>query len=342
MLVLILSLGLGCNRKRPPPPPPPPGVPFDVLLSAANDLEVMRLRFEPGYREQGPSTVWLWHTQDDFVHPHRPHGLSVDGDRVLVSLYDYNTDAFNLALDLETGEVVQTITTASAAPSGGLPERESERSTHNIIRAPGGGYILSDTHNHRVSGLNAEGVFQWELSQSTIWRAGYVQSRFANPNDVELVEVDGEPRLMVSTRGDQFNHILWFRPGQTVRPEDPPWELDFIFPERDTPTQMRQNHNPVVLEDGSGFVVANSYFDRIDAYDWEGTLIWRFPAADCEDTDSLNWPRGFAWTPSGTLLIADSSGDRLIEVDLEARCLDEGLLWSMDGVSATYDVLVLP
>ena len=315
---------------------------FDVLLSAADDLKVHRLHFGPDYREEGPTTLWTWQTTDDFSHPHRPHGLSVSGDRVLVSLFDYETDAFNLALDLESGTLRETITTADGTPWGGLPEREGERSTHNIIADPAGGYIISDTHNHRISGLDESGVLKWELSQSTLWDKGYAQSSFANPNDVELVEIDGEPRLLVSCRGDKFNHVLWFKGREPLRPEDPPWELEGIFPEVDTPGVLRQNHNPRLLEDGTGFIVANSYHDRIEAFTWEGEPIWRFPNADCQDSDSLSWPRGFDWTPSGTLLIADSRGNRLVEVDPTQDCLDEGLIWSMEGHNATYDVVVLP
>jgi len=315
---------------------------FEVLLSAADDLQVHRLRFGKNYREEGLTKVWTWDVQDDFTHPHRPHGLSVSGDTVLVSLFDYEFDAFNLALDLETGTLLHTITTAEGSPWGGLPEREGERSTHNIIADPAGGYIISDTHNHRVSGLDENGILKWELSQSTIWEKGYVQTGFSNPNDVELFELNGEARLLVSCRGDVFNHVMWFKASTPLRPEDPPWELEGIFPETNNFSLIRQNHNPSILEDGTGFMVANSYYNRIEAFTWEGELIWQFPKADCQDSHSLDWPRGFDWTPNGTLLIADSSANRLLEVDPNQDCLDDAILWSLDDVHATYDVVVLP
>jgi hypothetical protein len=339
--LLISGLNLACTPGLPVPLAPDDGA-YDVLLSSADDLQVQRLRLGSDFREQGPTTVWSWKTPDDFDTLHRPHGLSVDGDRVLVSLFEYETDAFNVALDLETGRLQQAITTADGSPWGGLPEREGERSTHNIIADPSGGYIASDTHNHRILGLDQGGLLKWEISQSTLWEAGYAQSNFANPNDVELVLIDGETRLLVSCRGNEFNHLLWFKPAEPLRSEDPPWALEGLFPAANTPELLQENHNPQVLEDGTGVVVANSFHNRIEAFDWTGESLWRFPKEDCRDDTPLDWPRGFDWTPSGTLLIADSSGDRLLEVDLTQDCVDEGTLWSLEGVHSTYDVVVLP
>jgi hypothetical protein len=317
---------------------------FEMLVSSAGNYSVQRLRFVEGeYKESGPEVIWTWEVDAGFETPHRPHGLSIDGDRVLVSLFEWETDAYNVALDLETGALLNNITTATGADWGGTPERDGERSTHNIIADPSGdGYILSDTHNHRILGIDESGLFRWEISQSTIWEAGYVQSYFANPNDVELVEIDGEPRLQVSCRGDSFNQVLWFKPAEALRPGDPPWELERIYPPSNLPDLMLQNHNPLQLEDGSGFVVANSFYNRVDSVNWDDEVVWSFPGLDCDDTESFKWPRGFLWTPWETLLVGDTRNGRLVEVDPKQGCLDEGLIWSIDGFAEVYDLLVIP
>jgi hypothetical protein len=59
---------------------------------------------------------------------------------------------------------------------------------------------------------------------------------------------------------------------------------------------------------------------------------------------ALNWPRDVAFTPEGTMLVADSHNHRLVEFDLsEDDCLSEAdVLWERDGLEETYNLVVLP
>ena len=312
-------------------------VAFDMLFSLADDQKVGRLHFAEG--SQGPpEIVWEWSLRGDFPNRnHKPHGMSVVGDKVVVTSFDYFTDAFVVTLDLATGELLETILPSENEPWAGEPGLTVLRAAHNMTPV-GDGWALSDTHNHRVLGLDAQMEFAWEISQDTV-DDPYMSKWFSGPNDVETFDRVGETHLLVSARGDYFNHLLVFAPAEALRPLDPPWELTWRWPQEDDRALLFQNHNPHLVEDG--LMVADSEHDRILIVNWEGEIAWEFPGADCPE-GALDWPRDAMVAPDGALFISDTLGDQILAVKPGAECIDEDtVLWRWNGVHGPYQLELL-
>ncbi len=309
---------------------------FDLLVSVADEQRVLRLHFADGFN-QPPTTVWTWSLREDFPErDHKPHGLTVDGDTLLVTCFDYFTDAFVLRLDLLTGAVVNSPKGSGNLTWAGDPGREVLRAAHNTIRVDDQ-LLISDTHNHRVLALDSEGAFAWELNQETVGPDPYLRRWWSGINDVELV--DGQ--LVVSARGDFFNHVLLFEPAQPLRPTDPPWRPVFRWPQVADDSKLLEAHNPRLIP--GGFTVADSGNDRILALTWTGEEIWTLPGRGCPSNDlDLDWPRD-GLMMGEVLLIADSLGDKVVAMDTAAGpCLNaDTVLWTMDA-NGPYNLLVLP
>jgi hypothetical protein len=195
-------------------------------------------------------------------------------------------------------------------------------------------------------GVSRDWEPSWEISTETLTDP-YMRRFFSNPNDVELVQRDGVEHLMVSARGDNFNHVMLFAPATPERPGDPPWTLVFRYPEENNHALLHENHNPTALADGSGFHVSDSANNRFLFITWEGEVTRQIPGPDCPAPTgraALDWPRDAAFTPEGTMLVADSRNDRLVEFDLsEDDCLTEDdVLWVRDGLEETYNLVLLP
>ena len=310
---------------------------FDLLYSLPDDQKVGRVRFPAGIMSE-PEIIWEWLLSSEFPDRiHKPHGLAVVGDEVVVTSFDYYTDSFISTLDLETGAYLETNLASAGLDWAGEPRLNKTRAAHNAVPV-GEGWVVSDSHNHRLLGLNAQFEFAWEISQDTL-DDPYLSRYFSGPNDVETLDMDGVTHLLVSARGDEFNHLLLFAPAEPLRPWDAPWEITWRWPQQDDHSLLYQNHNPHPID--GGLMVADSMHNRLLKVSWEGEILWEFPGPDCPE-GSLNWPRDAVYTPDGSLLISDSRGERIIAVRADAECIDEdSLLWSWDDLGGPYQLEIL-
>lgn len=317
---------------------------FDLIYTAAEDQIVRRVRLPEGFELQDPANlevVWDWHVRSAWPElSHKPHGLDLDGDRLIVAMLDYFSDAGVVELDVHTGALIHTLRAPQGTVWGGEPTPNNLRFTHNTVR-DGDTYISSDTHNQRVLATDADWNMLWEINRETSPDA-LLRSRFSQPNDVERVQIQGEERLLVSTRGDFCNFVLLYAPDEPLRPHDPPWRLVFRYPPEADAMALLENHNPRPMEDGSGFTVADSGHDRILGVSWEGELLWSLPDSSCESS-ILDWPRDAVYTPKGTLLVGDTLHDRIVELDPNIPCPTESdILWQWSGINEPYQLMILP
>ncbi len=315
-----------------------PEDPAEILISVADGQQVLRLRFSDGLAS-APETVWAWDLREDFPgRDHRPHGLYVEGSTILVTCFDYFTDSFVVRLDRETGELVEVPRPSSGIAWAGDPSRDSLRSAHNTIVSEDG-FLVSDTHNHRILAVNEDWEMDWELTQESIGSDPYLRQWWSNVNDVEQIELDGAPRLLASARGESFNHVLLFSPTERLRPRDPTWVPLWRWPEVNNPDTLLEPHNPRPIP--GGFTIADSGNDRIRAFSWTGKALWSFPESACPESEfAIDWPRDALLISDQILLISDSRGDKLLAVDLSAGvCLDDStVLWTLPDLGGPYQV----
>lgn len=321
---------------------------YDLLIGVTDLQQVLRLRLGPEAREADPESVIVWTFDQSTIwgdNGLKTHGLNLVDQTLYVGALDYFTEGAAYTLDVRTGALVEDLYAPTGVTYGGEPGRTNTRATHNII--PWGDQLISsDTHNNRVLGVTRDWEPAWEISTETLTDA-YMRSTFSNPNDVELIERDGVEHLMVSARGDNFNHVMLFEPAVPERVGDPPWSLVFRYPDRYDPDLLHENHNPTALADGSGFYVSDSANNRFLFITWEGEVTRQIPAEGCPAPTgraALDWPRDLAFTPEGTMLVADSRNDRVVEFDLsDDDCLTEDdVLWARTGLAETYNLVVLP
>ena len=321
---------------------------YDLLVSVTNLQQVSRLRLGPGARDADPDSVVVWTFNQTEIwgeNAIKTHGLNLVDQTIYVGALDYFTDGVAYTLDVKTGALVEELYAPKNLKYGGEPTRTNTRATHNII--PWGDELISsDTHNNRVLSVSRAWEPRWEISAETSTDPT-LRGLFCNPNDVELILRDGVEHLLVSARGDNFNHVMLFEPAVPERAGDPPWSLVFRYPDRNNTTLLHQNHNPTALADGSGFYVSDSGNNRILFITWDGEVTRQIPGLDCpapKGRAALDWPRDAAFTPEGTLLVADSHNDRVVEFDLsEDDCLTEDdVLWVRSGLEETYNLVLLP
>jgi hypothetical protein len=306
------------------------------------------LRLGPDARAADPDSVVVWTFSQSSLWPDSPlktHGLNLVDQTIYVGAFDYFTEGGAYTLDVASGALLSEIYGPKGVQYGGEPTLVNTRSTHNVIPW-GDGLISSDTHNHRVLGVTKDWERSWEISTETE-RDLYMRRRFNGPNDVELIQHKGVEHLMVSARGDNFNHVMLFEPATPERAGDPPWSLVFRYPELYDAALLHENHNPTALADGSGFYVSDSANNRVLFVNWEGEVTRQIPGVDCPTPKGkavLDWPRDAAFTPEGTLLISDSRNARIVEFDVrEDDCVTEDdVLWERTELEQTYNLVVLP
>lgn len=321
---------------------------YDLLVSVTDQQQVLRLRLGPDARAADPDSVVVWTFEQDSLWSGsslKTHGLNLVDKTLYVGTFDYFTEGGAFTLDVTNGALLAELYSPKGVQYGGEPGLVNTRSTHNVI--PWGDELISsDTHNHRVLGVSKDWERRWEISTETLDDT-YMRRRFNGPNDVELIDYKGVEHLMVSARGDNFNHVMLFEPATPAREGDPPWSLVFRYPDLDDAALLHENHNPTALPDGSGFYVSDSANNRVLFVSWEGEVTRQIPGADCpapKGRAALDWPRDAAFTPEGTLLISDSRNARIVEFDVsEDDCLTEDdVLWERTDMDQTYNLVLLP
>lgn len=142
-------------------------------------------------------------------------------------------------------------------------------------------------------------------------------------NDVEYIELDGQPTVMVSVRN--HDQVVFIDMESGLREE---WTLGS---DGDHETLYEQ-HNPDFIPEergGPAVLVADSENGRAIEYQrvnrsWEQSWEWQDPR--------LTWVRDADRLPNGHTLMADSNGDRTLEIDERSE-----IVWSAD-IGFPYEV----
>jgi hypothetical protein len=188
------------------------------------------------------------------------------------------------------------------------PGKHSTR-WHDVDRIDEERLLVADIAQDRAFVVNTttEGI-TWSWDAQTDFETssgGPYPEDWTHINDVEYVELDGRPTVMVSVR----NHDqVVFVDTETGLREN--WTLGSDG-DHDT---LYEQHNPDFIPSergGPAVLVADSENGRVVEYQrrngsWEQSWLWR--------DQRLTWPRDADRLPNGHTLITDSNGDRVLEV----------------------------
>jgi len=135
-------------------------------------------------------------------------------------------------------------------------------------------------------------------------------------NDVEYVELDGRPTVMVSVRN--HDQVVFVDMETGLREE---WTLGSDG-DHDT---LYEQHNPDFIPESAGgpaVLVADSENGRAVEYQREnGSWVQSWEWQD----QRMTWVRDADRLPNGHTLLADSNGDRVLEIDANGT-----VVWSID------------
>lgn len=194
---------------------------------------------------------------------------------------------------------------------------------HDIDRINSSHILVADISRDNVFIVNtSSGVITWQWEAQNdfpIAGGGRYPYDWTHVNDVELLD-DG--RIMVSLRNqDQvvfINRTSGLVEGWTLGSDD---EYGTLY----------EQHNPDYIPPemgGPAVVVADSQNNRIVEYQrvdgrWVQSWVWK--------DGQLAWPRDADRLPNGNTLIADTAGDRVLEINRRGN-----IAWQLD-VRALYD-----
>jgi len=196
----------------------------------------------------------------------------------------------------------------------------SETRWHDVDRIGEDRLLVADIYRDRAFVVNTTtGATTWEWTARTDFNTssgGPYPEDWTHINDVEYVELDGEPTVMVSVRN--HDQVVFVDMETGLRDN---WTLGS---DGDYDTLYEQ-HNPDFIpaeNGGPAVIVADSENGRAVEYQrrngsWEQTWEWR--------DARMTWPRDADRLPNGHTLMADSNGDRVLEVDENGT-----VVWSID------------
>jgi len=205
-------------------------------------------------------------------------------------------------LNLTTGETTQLFSR--------ITPNVSETRWHDVDRIDENRLLVADIAQDRAFVVNTttgETVWEWnaetDFNRST---SGGPPGDWTHINDVEYVHIDGEPTVMVSVRN--HDQVVFVDMEDGLREN---WTLGADEEHR----ILYEQHNPDYIPPANGgpaVVVADSENGRAVEYQrdngsWERTWEWR--------DARMTWPRDADRLPNGHTLMADSNGDRVLEVD---------------------------
>ncbi|WP_306060645.1 arylsulfotransferase family protein [Natronococcus wangiae] len=206
-------------------------------------------------------------------------------------------------VDLETGEVEVVYKR--------YDYKETAGEWHDSTRINETHVAIADIVDDQVFVVNTETeVIEWlwdAQSDFPVEEGGHYPEDWAHINDVEYIdEGQHEGRIMASLRNQ--DQVVFLDPDEGLV-ED--WTLGS---EDDYEIQYEQ-HNPDYIPESQGgpaIVVADSENGRVQEFqredgEWNRTWQW--------EDDRIQWPRDADRLPNGNTLIADSHGNRVIEVD---------------------------
>lgn len=217
-------------------------------------------------------------------------------------------------LNITTGEVTRVYDAVT-------PQYDTGR-WHDVDRLNETHLVVADIVYDRVFVVDIrtdELVWQWNASEWYPITAGGGSGDWTHVNDVEVLE-DG--RIMVSLRN--LDSVVFLDPGRGFL-ED--WTLGAD----DNRSVLFEQHNPDYLpaeRGGPAVVVADSENNWVEEYhrvdgEWQLAWAWR--------DRTLQWPRDADRLPNGHTLVADSHGDRVLEIDTAGT-----VVWQVE-VGRPYD-----
>lgn len=171
--------------------------------------------------------------------------------------------------------------------------------------------VVADLARDRVFVANTStGLVTWEWQAHQAYNAssgGRTAQDWTHINDVEVLP-DG--RLMISVRN--HDQVIFVDPETGIEES---WTLGQDHDPEAANKTLYEQHNPDYIPPANGgpaVVVADSENGRAVEYQrdngsWERTWEWR--------DARMTWPRDADRLPNGHTLMADSNGDRVLEVD---------------------------
>jgi hypothetical protein len=198
------------------------------------------------------------------------------------------------------------------------PGKEATR-YHDVDRLNETHLVVADIYLDGVFAVNTETdevVWRWNASDAipVEGTGGPFPEDWSHINDVEITD-DG--RVQVS--GRNFDRVLYLTAdGHTL---DEEWTLG----SEDRYSVLNEQHNPDYINESNGgpaAIVADSENNRLVEYqrtdgEWEQTWVWR--------DARTQWPRDADRLPNGHTLVADSNGNRVLEVDEDGE-----VVWSLN------------
>ena len=191
---------------------------------------------------------------------------------------------------------------------------------HDVDRLDDHRLLVADIDRDRAYVVNAtSGLVTWSWDAQSSFdtdSGGPYPADWTHINDVEYVELDGRPTVMVSVR----NHDqVVFVDMETGLREN--WTLGTDG----NHSRLYEQHNPDFIpesEGGPAVLVADSENGRAIEYQREnGSWVQSWEWQD----QRMTWVRDADRLPNGHTLMADSNGDRVLEIDENGT-----VVWSID------------
>ena len=199
------------------------------------------------------------------------------------------------------------------------PGKHSTR-WHDVDRLDDERLLVADIDRDRAYVVNTTtGLVTWSWDAQSDFNTasgGPYPDDWTHINDVEYVELDGEPTVMVSVRN--HDQVVFIDMETGLREN---WTLGSDG-DHDT---LYEQHNPDFIPESQGgpaVLVADSEAGRAVEYQrvngsWEQSWEWQDPR--------MTWVRDADRLPNGHTLLADSNGDRVLEIDENGT-----VVWSID------------
>jgi hypothetical protein len=202
---------------------------------------------------------------------------------------------------------------------------------HDIDHITDDKWLVAGIDRDRVFIVNASSeiiTWQWEAqAHFNLSSGGTYPGDWTHINDVELIEdsslVNNSDLIMVSVRNQ--DQVIFISKQQGVVSE-------ITLGSEDKYSTLYEQHNPDYIpkeHGGPALLIADSHNNRIIEYkwtgsDWKESYTWK---------NNLNWPRDADRLPNGHTLIADTNGNRIIEVNRQGN-----IIWEAKGVQTLYEV----
>jgi len=205
-------------------------------------------------------------------------------------------------VNLTTGEVTSIYSRIT-------PGKHSTR-WHDADRIDEDRLVVADIDRDRAFIVNTTSelvTWSWETqSDFDTDSGGPYPVDWSHINDVESVELDGRPTVMVSVRN--HDQVVFIDVENGLREE---WTLG----SDDDHETLHEQHNPDFIpaaQGGPAVLVADSEAGRAVEYQrvngsWEQSWEWQDPR--------MTWVRDADRLPNGNTLMADSNGDRVLEIN---------------------------